>query len=228
MIPGLIHRLTESLARRHRRKRYRVDASPAKVNLGSGLIVAPGWIHVDMGWYPPLRHLPRPVLSYLHGRSGWTSIISEDQYVTALKTHRFIHHDLRLGLPFDDNSLDFLFASHFLDSITQPEGERLIEDAYRVLKPGGAIRISVSDFDRNVELYRSGHRQEALARFFPNSISPLGRRYCMYDYAMLGSMLSAAGFVEIGRCHYREGRVPDLQSLDNRPEESLFVEAVKR
>ena len=228
MIPELIHRLTESLARRNRQKRYRVDDCPAKVNLGSGLLVAPGWINIDMGWYPPLRHLPRPFLSYLHGRSGWASLISADQYASVLKTQRFIHHDLRLGLPLDDNSVDFLFASHFLDSMIHSDGERLIADTYRVLKPGGALRVSVSDFDRNVDLYRSGRRQEALARFFPNSISPLGRRYCIYDYVMLESALSAAGFVEIARCNYREGRVPDLQWLDNRPEESLFVEAVKR
>ena len=106
LIPDLIHRLTETLARRKRRRRYRVDASPAKVNLGSGLMVAPGWINIDMGWYPPLRHLPGPILSYLHGRSGWKSIISADQYVRALKTHRFIQHDLRQGLPFDNNSVD--------------------------------------------------------------------------------------------------------------------------
>jgi predicted SAM-dependent methyltransferase len=225
LISNLVHALTEAIARRSRR--YRIDASPAKVNVGSGLVVAPGWINVDMGFYPLLHYLPSRVLSYLHGRSGWATVLSRDQYVRALKTHRFIQHDARRALPFADNAVDFLLASHFLDSITSSEGRRFLEDAFRVLKPGGAIRISVSDLERNVELYRSGRKQEALARFFPVSNSPLGRRYSMYDYEILSAALTAAGFREVRRCKYREGVVPDLEILDNRPEESLFVEARK-
>jgi hypothetical protein len=39
--------------------------------------------------------------------------------------------------------------------------------------------------------------------------------------------LIACGFSEAAVCKYREGRCPDLQLLDNRPEVSLFVEAIK-
>jgi predicted SAM-dependent methyltransferase len=227
LIQDLIHPFTELLAQRRRRRRYRIDARPAKVNLGSGLLVAPQWINVDSGLYSPLRYLPKPVLSYLHRISGWTSILSQDRYVSVLKNHRFIQHDVRLGLPFDDDSVDFLFASHLLDMITQSDGARVIEEAHRVLKPGGFIRLSVSDFDRNIELYYSGAKQEVLGRFFRNSKSPRDRRYYMYDYETLATTLSAAGFAEIRRCRYREGVVPDLEFLDNFPEQSLFVEAMK-
>jgi hypothetical protein len=40
-------------------------------------------------------------------------------------------------------------------------------------------------------------------------------------------LLREAGFSEVQRCRYREGRCPDLDRLDNRPEETLFMEAVK-
>ncbi len=205
----------------------REPSEAVKVNLGSGLLVAPGWINVDLGWYSPLRYLPRFVLSYLYSRSGWHSVIGKDQYVQAVKTNRFVHSDLRQGLPFKDNSVDYIFCSHFLDSLTASDGERLIREARRVLVPGGVIRVSVSDFDRTIDLYRSGARQQALARLFPSSQSELGRRNCTYDEAMLTAALSAAGLSKIGKCEYRNGAVPDLQILDNRPEESLFLEAVK-
>jgi predicted SAM-dependent methyltransferase len=227
LIQDLIYLLTASPAQRRTRRRYSIDSHPAKVNLGSGLIVAPHWINVDSGLYAPLRYLPRTVLSYLHRVSGWSSILSEDRYVSVLKNDRFIQHDVRIGVPFGDDSVDFLFASHILDMLTLSDGARLIEEAHRVLKPGGLIRLSVSDFDRNIELYRSGGKQEALVRLFGTSRSPRDRRYCMYDYETLASVLSAAGFVEIRRCRCREGAVPDLEFLDNRPEESLFVEAMK-
>ena len=198
-----------------------------KVNLGSGLLVAPGWINIDLGWYSPLRYLPRFVLSYLYSRSGWHSVIEIDHYVQVLKTNRFMHSDLRHGLPFKDNSVNYIFCSHFLDSLTASDGERLIREARRVLLPGGVIRVSVSDFDRSVDLYRSGARQQVLGRLFPSSPSELGRRKCIYDEAMLTAALSAVGLCKIRRCEYRDGAVPDLQLLDNRPEESLFLEAVK-
>jgi hypothetical protein len=36
-----------------------------------------------------------------------------------------------------------------------------------------------------------------------------------------------AGFSKIVRCEYQLGKTPDLDTLDNRPEETLFVEAMK-
>jgi len=36
-----------------------------------------------------------------------------------------------------------------------------------------------------------------------------------------------AGFVNITRCTFRKGHVPDVEVLDNRPHETLYVEAQK-
>ena len=224
---GMIDFMTRAVARLGRRRRYRFAARPVQVNLGSGLYVAPGWINVDMGLYSLLGYLPAAALRGMYRRSGWTSYLSEDQYVATLKTNRFIQHDVRNGLPFDDDSVDALFASHFLDSLTRMDGELVIKEARRILRPGGRIRILVSDIERNIELYRSGRKGEALALFFPASDSRVNLRYTMYDYETLSSLLSGAGFTGITRCEYRKGAVPDLDILDNRPDESLFVEAVK-
>jgi hypothetical protein len=49
----------------------------------------------------------------------------------------------------------------------------------------------------------------------------------MYDFELLAAELSAAGFGDVQRCAYRAGRTPDLDHLDNRPEETLYVEAAK-
>jgi hypothetical protein len=47
----------------------------------------------------------------------------------------------------------------------------------------------------------------------------------MYDFELLSAVLQDAGYRDIRQCRYREGEVPDLHLLDNRPEETLFVEA---
>jgi hypothetical protein len=47
----------------------------------------------------------------------------------------------------------------------------------------------------------------------------------MYDAASLGTLLSESGFVNVEVCEYQKGRMPDCEILDNRPDESLYVEA---
>jgi hypothetical protein len=49
----------------------------------------------------------------------------------------------------------------------------------------------------------------------------------MYDFDLLRSELTKAGFSKIERRSYRDGDVPDIALLDNRPEETLYVEATK-
>lgn len=50
----------------------------------------------------------------------------------------------------------------------------------------------------------------------------------MYDFTILEEELRGAGFQDVSRVAFREGRTPDLERLDNRPDETLFVEAEKR
>ena len=45
--------------------------------------------------------------------------------------------DVRDGIPFPDNSLDFVWSSHFMEHLTNAEAKALFHDIYRVLKIGG-------------------------------------------------------------------------------------------
>ena len=49
----------------------------------------------------------------------------------------------------------------------------------------------------------------------------------MYDIDLMRRLLEDVGLREVQRRAYREGLVPDLEQLDNRPEETLYVEALK-
>jgi hypothetical protein len=57
--------------------------------------------------------------------------------------------------------------------------------------------------------------------------SYFARHKYMYDFDLLKKLLERSGFENIVRCSYQQGETPDLEVLDNRPEETLFVEAVK-
>ena len=198
-----------------------------RLNLGGGLSAFQGWINVDIARYAALKTLPRPMLRLLYARSAWKHSMDFDTYHRILASGEFIRHNLTRGIPFDDDTIDYIYASHFLDSLTRSDGVRLLEEAARVLRPGGMIRLSVSDLERNIELYLSGDREAALQRLYPQSLSRANLRYWMYDFATLHSALLAAGFADIERRTFQCGAVPDAELLDNRPEESLFVEARK-
>ena len=55
----------------------------------------------------------------------------------------------------------------------------------------------------------------------------LARHKFMYDFELLCNALQASGFKDVTRYRYRQGAVPDVELLDNRAEETLFVEARK-
>jgi SAM-dependent methyltransferase len=223
-----------TLALRLRRSR-RVDVRTlapngvVKVNLGSGLEVAPGWINLDASLHALVAGWPVFAQRALFVRSGYSRLISEDEYLRRLHDNVFIHHDVVRSLPFVDNSVDFLFSSHLIEHLTRSACVGLLREALRVLRPGGVIRLGTPDLERVVALYQSGDRRRMLEEyFFRADEGRLAEHSYVYDFTLLEEACREAGFAEVERRRFREGLVPDVELLDNRPEETLFVEAVKR
>lgn len=51
------------------------------------------------------------------------------------------------GLPFDNDSFDVVYSSHFLEHLSPEQAKFFLRECYRVLKPGGIIRIVVPDLE---------------------------------------------------------------------------------
>lgn len=66
--------------------------------------------------------------------------------------------DIRKGLPFPANRFEAVYHSHLLEHLPPHEGEALVRECYRVLKPGGILRIVVPDLERIAELYLNNLR----------------------------------------------------------------------
>lgn len=49
--------------------------------------------------------------------------------------------DITKPLPFEDNSIDYIFMEHVIEHVTYKESWDFFKEANRVLKPGGKIRI---------------------------------------------------------------------------------------
>jgi len=65
------------------------------------------------------------------------------------------HFDLtsNLPLPFSDNSVEFFFTSHTLEHIPQEFCQFILNEIYRCLKIGGAVRFNMPNFDLAYEAF---------------------------------------------------------------------------
>jgi SAM-dependent methyltransferase len=67
-------------------------------------------------------------------------------------------YDIRSGLPFPDASFDAVYHSHVLEHLPPDEGRSLIRECFRVLKPGGTLRVVVPDLEMIVREYLAAHQ----------------------------------------------------------------------
>ena len=202
---------------------------PVKVNLGCGLSVAAGWVNIDGSLNALVAALPSPVKKTAYLLSGAKDHYSYEQYRKILDDNKFIHHNLEYGIPLTDNCADFVYSSHFLEHLPKNTGQFFIREVFRILKPGGRARIVVPDLEYAMRLYDKGLKNKMLDDFFfvDQRGSGFARHKYMYDLELLGRLLESTGFKDISKCEFRKGKMPDISELDNQPEVSLYVEAVK-
>jgi predicted SAM-dependent methyltransferase len=213
------------------RRFQRITPAPGivKVNLGSGLYVAPGWINVDGSLKTALAGWPRPLLRLVYPLMSNCSHSCEE-FTELLHSNIFVNHNLQYGVPLPSDSTDYIFTSHVIHHLYKDQAHRLLTDIRRVLKPGGTLRVAVPNLEFIIELYLQGQRERAIEKYFfyPSaSRSDLSTHY-QYDYVLLKQLLESAGFNNVRRYRCYEGNTPDLDKLDRLSDETLFVEAEKQ
>ena len=160
--------------------------------------------------------------------------------------------DLRYPLLIDDNSLKGIFCEHTLEHLTYTKVDELLGECYRILKPGGRIRIIVPDvsifvenyaknnqawFDRWEHLmFKSSSDSERSKRKLVSKMSAISfvtQEYlhvACWDYETMSYYLAKNKFVNITKSEYRRSMDPALNiDLDDEERKyvSLYVEAVK-
>ncbi len=216
-------------ARRNRRFKGSRFGTPLKINLGCGLAVAPGWVNVDGSLNALVASLPGLFHGLAYRFTGAAAYYPQKVYLHLLGGNVFLHHDLKYGIPFADGAVDFVYSSHFLEHLPRSDARHLLRESYRVLRPRGVVRIVVPDLAYAISLYQQGRAEEMLTQYFfvDDDDSYYARHKYMYDFESLSALLAEIGFRDVRRLDYRRGQTPDLDILDNRPEDSLYVEAVR-
>lgn len=95
--------------------------------------------------------------------------------------------DLRQGIPANDGQYDMVYHSHVLEHLSPELGSAFLRECFRVLKPGGLLRVVVPDLEQITRLYLqtleeawqvqphadSGHSSERAAQ--ADALSPAER-----------------------------------------------------
>jgi predicted SAM-dependent methyltransferase len=141
------------------------DKDPVRLNLGCGLQSPPGWINVDASWNARLAKYPllRRALSRFR-------LLPADKLDIPWNP-AIVIHDVRKRLPFSEGSVAAVYASHVLEHLYREEGQRLMAESFRVLAPGGILRIVVPDLRAMVDEYLGNNASKSQVSV-PESLRP--------------------------------------------------------
>ncbi len=205
------------------------DLSPQykKFHLGCGTIFIKDYLNV--GWWPHLEE--HALFANPNGVEG-----------TVL-----YNTDLVKGIPANENTLDVVYHSHLLEHLSYKEGIAFVAACYRVLKPGGIMRVLVPDLELWCKNFVHGNQfffdeylrcglgdDKALyptnGAIFMGMLHNHGHKMG-YDFPTLKHILELAGFHRIRRTMVQDSDLPDIATVEPyfpvKALESLCVECYK-
>lgn len=174
---------------------------------------------------------------------GWlnTDISLDDGVAYLDATERF---------PFDDQSFHYVFSEHVIEHLPYEGGQRMLRSSYRILVPGGKIRIATPNLDRFASLFQE-QKTEEMKRFLDRKIEKFGwpkypspecfvmnlqmrswGHVFLYDPETLTSVMKRTGFRDIRQVEIGESDDIHLRDLEFRRGdtdrfETMVLEATK-
>lgn len=61
------------------------------------------------------------------------------------QSYKFQQHDVTEGLPWKDETVDFIFSSHLIEHLDREQGMKFLKECYRVMKKGAIMRLIFPD-----------------------------------------------------------------------------------
>jgi predicted SAM-dependent methyltransferase len=133
------------------------------------------------------------------------------------RSERCVFLDARRRFPFKDESFDYVFTEHMIEHTSYEEGLHVLSESYRILRPGGKIRVVTPDLEALLGLLNEPRTevQEDYIRWMMDTHTDLPGNYnpaivintavrawghqFIYDSATLRAALEQAGFVNVQR-----------------------------
>ena len=167
-----------------------------------------------------------------------------------------IYLDVSKKFPFKDESVHYIYSEHMIEHLVLEQAAFMLKECYRVLKPGGKIRLATPDFTRIMDLninptskinseyikWISTNFLNKSANFdsieVVNQLFHGWKHQFLYDQAYLSKMLNMNGFTQIKVCAYSHSEDENFRNLETHhlnvgnldmvTFETLIVEAIKK
>lgn len=214
-----------------------VAATSLRLNIGCGPVQPPNWVNIDNSNRARLASRV-PWLDALLTRSG---ILPPTEFSGRTRTA-----DVRRHLPWPSSSVTAIYAGEMLEHFTAADGLRFLGECFRVLAPGGVLRLRVPDnynfwkqyvteYDAVRALPRAqwtDHHTRWVEMFFRDIcvnrpfLGSMGHFHkWMYDEVSLIRAFERTGFVEVARRSLHDSRIADVAAVETR--DDLIVEGIK-
>lgn len=114
---------------------------------------------------------------------------------------------------FEDNSVDLIYCCHALEYFDREEAQKVLKEWFRVLKPGGILRLAVPNFEAITEVYskyKDLKHRGILGPLYGRMMikTPDGEMFIfhktVYDFESLKEILESIGFKNVHRYNWEE------------------------
>jgi len=168
-----------------------------------------------------------------------------------------IFMDATQKFPLESNSFDYIFSEHMIEHIPYDKAEEMLKECYRVIKPGGRIRISTPDLNKLTGLLTDNKTKDQINytnwftdKFIPGITDKItsetfvinkmvrewGHQF-IYDEKTLSNAMQEVGFENIEKESPQHSNDNNLTNIDGHEKisgsdinnfETLTIEALKR
>ena len=164
--------------------------------------------------------------------------------------------DATKRFPIPDGTIHYIFAEQLIEHLRYEDGLTMLRECYRVLAPGGKIRLTTPNLLKLIQLFEQ-QKTDQMQRYITEKVKsdewPESRRpetmilnlqlrsfghQFVYDPALLSDSMAQAGFQAIGEFAAGESDDTELRGIDFRKNspfwrdmndyESMALQAVRR
>ena len=211
-----------------------------RINIGCGKTPTEGWINFDNSPSIMLANsLPKYFFAKIFGFLNKEQI----ENINWNKKNKIFFADAKKKIPLPNDSAECIYTSHMIEHLSREESISFLNEAFRVLEPGGILRISVPDLKLAVNSYIQTQDADNFMEkilLAPPPINTIKEKISlfftgyrqhqwMYDEKSLSKLIKKVGFRKILICKAGETNIlnPHNLNLYERSDESVYVEGLK-
>lgn len=210
-----------------------------QIQIGCGRSPIAGWQNFDNS--PSVRLASLPVALIRMARRLRLLDHESAAYIDFCRSHGIRHCDATRWIPFPDASVEAIYSSHMIEHLDRRDAAAFLREAWRVLRPGGVIRVSTPGLAALISTYvRDADADRFIAAQFTCVERPRGagarlrqaltgprHHLWLYDERSLCQLLQRHGFCDAAALNAGETTLaePGALNLWERMAESIYVEA---